>query len=216
MSLEDFFQNLRIGQRLLERPSASTDAPSTSGSALATTIEQTDLWLTPRIVSGHNPDDLDFLTPNDRDAVNAAVRQFLDIARTVPPNQPATPDQARTARAYLETLVDIVDPQRFRDSQEWIAAALLDHFTEEARYTTPHLQAVRYEFDSTLDGSPLLVIYLILQNELANDRERLKTETMALWENVSDYLKAHGVPFRHILRFRFASEEATLHGVGMQ
>lgn len=210
MSLEDFFQSIRIAQRLLARSRATTDSPRLEASAIASSLHQADLWLTPRIVSDYNPDDLFFLTQVDRQKVDDAVRRFREIARDVPPDEPAPPEKGQKARNDLETIVGLVNPHRYRDSQEWMAATLLDRFTRTP-YTRPSLQALRYEFDTTLDGTPLLVIYLIVDDALPHDRKRFSHETAALRGSIDDYFGRHGVTLRTLCYFRTVSEEAQVH-----
>jgi hypothetical protein len=206
MSLEDFYDNVRLGQRLLSRPAVETDSTHLSPGALAATLARADMWLSPRVVKGYSAEEMDFLAPEERDALDEAVAGFKRIARDVPADAPATPEQGATARRHLEAILQILQPNRFRDPHEWVAARLLDQYRAAHAGEGP-LADLRYRFESNFDGDRFLVVYLILEDDVVRS-DRFYPTARGLEAEVERFLMRRGAELTPSFRVRSASEQA--------
>jgi hypothetical protein len=86
---------------------------------LSSTLHSADLWLTPKSVEGLDPADFADWPQKEREELAEEVAAFLEIARQVAGNKPATRTQSKQARKRLERVIRIVRPHLLH---EWLAA----------------------------------------------------------------------------------------------
>ncbi|MCI0461698.1 MAG: hypothetical protein L0Z62_32505 [Gemmataceae bacterium] len=110
MAKQDFLDNLRVARNLLFHARAETGSPHLDPQALERTSAQAAIWLTPKSVQGFNAEDFPELGPDRQRELQAAVREFLEVANQVPPKAPATPEQLRIATAAFATILKILQP----------------------------------------------------------------------------------------------------------
>ncbi len=210
MSLQDFFNNVRIGQRLLESPRAAIDSTEPIPGALAATIEQADLWLTPRTVAGYNPEDFFFLKDDERSELDKAVQSFLRVARSAPPNRPVPMTQHNESRRCLESILRILAPDRFRTPQEWIASQAINQFRESPP-ASDYLTGAYYRFDED-EGDSTIWIWLVLRDEIVNSPEFL-TRAKELRGLLDRWFHYYGVESSTVIGFRSATEQRQLEAI---
>jgi hypothetical protein len=75
---------------------------------LASVLHSADLWLTEEAVAGFESADFDSWPKRDRDRLEKEVAAFLEQAKQVPSNKPATKAQSKQARKHLTAVIDIV------------------------------------------------------------------------------------------------------------
>src|SRR5438874_7523422 len=108
MARDEFLDNLRMAYRQMSRPSVRSDLGAAHADQIARLLHSADLWLTPMAVGGFNPDDFPDWPEKDRRLLERSVKDFLEIAKDVPPNSPATKEQSKQARKNLEKAMQIV------------------------------------------------------------------------------------------------------------
>lgn len=192
MSLEDFYNNVRLGQRLLE------SSQGTSGSL------DLDIWLTPRIVAGYDPRDFDFLDEDDRRELEQAVQSFQRIAEVVPPTHPATSQQRDEARHHLLTILQILDPDRYRSPQELIAARALDGF-RKSQAASNYVTDLRYRFDND-EGELTILVWLLLREDISLSRETF-TKAEEIRTLINKWLTYYGVDAVLVTNLLSASDQ---------
>jgi|SRR5579884_2815091 len=108
MSKRDFLDNLRVARNLLVHGGVTTDSRHLDAAALTRAQARAAIWLTPSSVKGFRADDFQELGADRREALAEAMREFDRVARQVPPDEPATDQQFREARAALERILTIL------------------------------------------------------------------------------------------------------------
>jgi hypothetical protein len=107
---QDFLANLRIARNLFAHPHVETDSPGLNAPRIADILARAAIWLTPKSVNGFDPNDFTELGPIRLAELEAAIREFSDVARQVPPTAPATDVQLRTASSAFARILTILEP----------------------------------------------------------------------------------------------------------
>jgi hypothetical protein len=110
MPKQEFLQNLRIARSFFARPRVRTDSPALDPQEAEKMILRAAIWLTPKSVEGFNRDDFSELGPQQQPELQAAIDEFLRVARQVPPTQPPSPEQFQAAQASLAKVLSILKP----------------------------------------------------------------------------------------------------------
>src|SRR5689334_20984727 len=108
MARQEFLDNLRIAYRSLASERVTGDVIDTS---IAEALTSANLWLTSRAVKGFRAADFADLPQADLRALRHSVQRFRAITSQVPRNRPATKGQAKSARQYLQRILEIVGRQ---------------------------------------------------------------------------------------------------------
>jgi hypothetical protein len=200
MAKQDFLANLRIARRLFAHARVETDSPNPDPAALERQIARAAIWLTPKSVSGFNAADFPELGPDRQGELQAAVREFLEVAKEVPPDQPATPEQLGNARVAFAKVLQILQP--------YLPTPREGEQVEEA------LEGVRfpvwvvnwdYELGNDQDEVPAVWVNLFVDDTSAPRKEfgRLASETT---EKIRRALTAAGSDRWPYVRVRTAVE----------
>ncbi len=104
MAKHEFLKSLRVARNLFFHQRAQANGSHTADG----TASRGDIWLTPRSVRAFDVGDFPELGPDRQRALQTAVRDFLDVATQVPPNEPATPEQIRQARLLFTKILEIL------------------------------------------------------------------------------------------------------------
>jgi hypothetical protein len=105
---EQFIDNLRVASRLLRSPIVESGRGLKSDADIASTLHSADLWLTPKSVEGFQAADFRDLPETQQQKLKSEIASFLDIAKKVPANKPASKSQSSQARKHLEQVIRIV------------------------------------------------------------------------------------------------------------
>lgn len=123
MARHEFLENLRLARNLFTAPRLMVDDPTLDPQAWERLLFRRALWLTPRSVEGFDVDDFKELGPDRQRELDDAVREFLNVAKQVPPTATPTNDQYTRAAAALRKLLDFLalyvgmseEEERFRE-----------------------------------------------------------------------------------------------------
>jgi len=117
MSREDFFDSLRLADRMLLSPRVGRDQRGRP--SFTSVLESSDHWLNKKAVEGFDPADFaDWPEPQQR-KLEKEVEGFLAIAGQIPPNKLATKTQSERARRHLDSMIELV---RRPLLEEWLGA----------------------------------------------------------------------------------------------
>ena len=119
MAREDFIDNLRLASRTLPPPSVWTGRGPEADALFSFSMHSADLWLTPKSVAGFDPADFSDWRPAERAELERDVAAFLEVAKQVSADQPATKGQSKQARKHLEHVIGMVGKRLLG---EWLAA----------------------------------------------------------------------------------------------
>jgi hypothetical protein len=166
MAKQEFLSNFRIARNLFAHPHVPTDSSQINPQAMERMLARAAIWLTPKSVKGFNADDFPELGIDRQRELQAAVREFLEVAKEVPPNEPATPEQFGNAQVAFAKMLTILQPY-LPTSQE-------GEQVEEALKRVdfpPWIVNWDYELGSDEDGSPAVWINLFADQDSAPRRE---------------------------------------------
>jgi len=166
VSLSDFWMSIRTAVRLLV-PGASVDSPLLDSAAIERGLRGAAIWLTPASVEGFDPNDFVFLPHAERQTLTEAVERFRDVARQVPPNQPATEEQIRQALPEFQRIVEILRPDKYADPEALVIGKRIEQHL--ANRLPEFVAALRFETGEDHTGAPALWIWVILKDEAAEE-----------------------------------------------
>lgn len=107
-SRRDFLSHFRIARNLFVHPQVSPDSPVVDAEKTEKMLVRAAIWLTPKSVFGFDPADFQELGKARQKELEEAVQEFLAVANHVPPDEPATEEQFRTASVPFQKLLDIL------------------------------------------------------------------------------------------------------------
>jgi hypothetical protein len=204
MSLDDFWNNLRIATRLVS-PAASVDSPELDAGEIERALRASNLWLTPRAVQGFNVRDFDFLPDDERNALERAVAEFEALAKTVPSNKPATVEQVEAALPHLEVVMQTIRPDLFGDADAFTAGKRIErHVSDQLPGWVKQLK-----FNSFVDvnGDPGLWIWVVADDD-ALSGEALGENTRHVRQILEQTSLDVAPKYWPYVRFRSLSEQA--------
>ncbi len=156
MALEEFWRNVRRAVTLI-RPSAIADSPRISTEEISRSLASADLWLVRGAVGGYDEKDFPFLSPEELSRLTAAVQQFRDVAVTVSPRGPATRQQIETARPAFQSIVELLEFDRFADADAFRIGKEIERRLAPDR--PAELAELRFETGPDSTGDPGLWVW---------------------------------------------------------
>jgi hypothetical protein len=173
MAKHEFLENLRLARNLFTSPRLMVDDPSLDPQAWERLLFRRAIWLTPRSVAGFDVDDFKELGPDRQRELADAVREFLDVARQVPPTASPTNDQYTRGVAAFHKILAILAlyvpmsqvEERFREAvrdlalPDWVvnwSYRFEDNYYDEPiirvtlfidEQTAPRIEGVRFMHD---------------------------------------------------------------------
>ncbi len=204
MAKQEFLSNFRIARNLFIHPRVEADSRQVNQQAATQTLARAAIWLTPKSVAGFNPGDFPELGPDRQKELHGAVREFLEVAKEVPANKPATTEQYANAALAFEKTLEILEP--------YLAAP------EEGRLVAKCLRNVEfpawvlnwdYELGSDDEGTPAIWVNIFADESSASPREfgRLAAQ---MTHKIRQALSKGGVHRWPYIRFRTAVEHKSL------
>ncbi len=155
MSKRDFLNNLRVARNLFVHPRVYTDSRHLDPNASTQTLVRAAIWLTPSSVKGFKADDFPEIGSARQRELAEAIREFEQVARQVPPDEPANGEQFTRGTAAFAKVLTILDP--YLPSHEEAAQV-------RAALTTidlpPWVINWDYELGSDEDGIPAVWVTL--------------------------------------------------------
>jgi len=147
MARDEFFRDIRRAMSFMA-PRVEADSPLTDATYIERMLRGTNMWLEQGVVSAFRPEDFPDLDTTTREGLVQAVNEFLAVARTVPPKEPAKQDMRDAATRPFVHIVQIVQ-RLLRDDWMRASANLLgeaEGWAKEAGWPT-----VRYPKEVTED-----------------------------------------------------------------
>ena len=204
MSLQEFITSLRAGSRFFGTPEVSSDSPALDPRAMQSTLANAAIWLTPRSVAGYDDSDFAFMDPHERDELRQAVQGFLDVARQVPSDAPATRDQLEAGRRWFSTILKIIRPDLHPDADTLRLSKLRDWYMSWPGKPEPVVD-MQFHVGQDSTGEPAAWVWLILADKVAESSQFFDM-TEAIRQQFVKLLPLWGVTSWPYVRFRTASE----------
>jgi hypothetical protein len=196
----DFLANFRIARNLFVHPRVEADSPSIDTAATARTLARAAIWLTPKSVAGFNAADFPELGLDRQRELQAAVQDFLAVARQVPATKAATNEQYGNASVAFMKMLEILGPYL--------------PLPEEAKKVETALRKVAfppwvvnwdYELGSDADGVAAVWVNVYADEQNA-PRTQLGRVASELTTKVRQELSAFGIDRWPYIRMRTALE----------
>jgi hypothetical protein len=200
MAKQEFLSNFRVARNLFAHPHVHTDSSQINPQALERMLARAAIWLTPKSVKGFNADDFSELGTDRQKELQVAVREFLEVANQVPPNEPATPEQFGKATMAFAKMLAILQP--------YVPIPQEGNQVEEALKRVdfpPWVVNWDYELGSDEDGSPAVWINVFADQDTAPRREFGRFASQAT-TNIQQALSAAGSNRWPYVRLRTAVE----------
>ena len=161
MAKQEFLGNFRIARNLFIHPQVQTDDPQLDPPTIERALRAA-IWLTPNSVRGFHADDFSELGLDRQRGLQAAVREFLEIAKEVPPTESPTPEQFGNAKGAFAKMLAILQP--------YLPTPQEGEQVEEALKRVdfpPWVVNWDYELGSDEDESPALWVNLYVDQDSA-------------------------------------------------
>jgi len=204
MSLQEFWASVRTGASYLA-PKATVDSPKLDANRIEAILRHADIWLTPKSVAGYEEADFEFLSEEERYRLTACVDNFLEIAKQVPPDQPATQEQVEAALPAFRCLLEILRPDKYGD----VEALEIGKRVEQrlAGQLPEWVNDLRFETGEDSNGDPAIWVWIEIADYAAQP-DNFSQNTRQARELLQSCLRKLGVPRWPYVRFRTASEQA--------
>jgi hypothetical protein len=212
MSLRDFWINLRNGVAFLGPPTVLSDSTSVSELATEPVLERATIWLTPKVVQGFDRRDFEspvrLLSEGELDRLEQYVRRFQEVAKQIPRNKPATPQQVEQALEPLKGIVKIMQLARFSDLEAFRIGKSIEQ--QLAGEFPTWVRNIRYETGRDANGELAVWIWVEIDDSVA-ERPDFDKQVSQVQEFIRDAMSSE---FEHwpYVRIRTTSEEASLRG----
>ena len=200
MAKQEFLSNFRIARNLFAHPHVQTDSSPMDPQGLERKLARSAIWLTPKSVRGFTADDFPELGIDRQRELQAAVREFLEVANEVPPNEPATPDQFGKAKVAFGKMLAILQPYLPTPQEGQQVEEVLKRVD-----VPPWVVNWDYELGSDDDESPAVWVTFFADQDSAPRREfgRFASEVT---EKIQQALSAVGSNRWPYIRLRTAVE----------
>jgi len=166
MAADEFWLNLRTSASLIA-PSVSTDVPGQNADEVERRLREAAIWLTPGTVAGYDPEAFSFLASPERQQLSRAVSDFLDVARQVPGDGPASRPQLRQGWEAFQTLLRLLRPHQFTDFETFKIQYRLER--ELAGKLPPWVEGLACETGVDVADDPALWIWLNVSQEAVDN-----------------------------------------------
>ena len=168
MALEEFWKNVRRAVKLI-RPNPIADSPRISTDEISGSLASANLWLVRGAVGGYDEREFPFLTPAELSRLSTAVQQFRDVAITVNPRGPATRQQIEKARPAFQSIVELLEFDRFADPEAFRIGKEIERRLAPDR--PAELAELRFETGPDSTGDPGLWVWAFVVETGEHDTE---------------------------------------------
>lgn len=116
---EEFILDVRRAAKMLQKPDVEGNSDAVNMDAVSKILHGAALWLTPKVVERYGAEDFADWQKDQQDRLSAAVEQFREIAKDVPPKKPATVAQYTEGGRRFRHLIDVLGEMVL---EEWMQA----------------------------------------------------------------------------------------------
>ena len=168
MALQEFWNNVRIGARLIA-PQVVADSTPPDRGFLESTLRRATFWLTPRTVEGFNEADFTFLPKQEQERLAKLVNEFSTVAAQVGPTDDAPPEVIESAFPLFLGILQMLEFHRYGDAE---AYRLGKQIEQKLQPNWPK-EIAELRFNTGLDhtGDPALWIWVFLTEEVSRNDE---------------------------------------------
>ncbi len=166
MARQEFLDTFRVARNLFLHPQAEANRQQTDPKAAAERLARAAIWLAPNSVKGFNPDDFPELGPDRQRELQAAAQDFLAVAREVPRDSLATPEQYGKAAAPFRKMVEILQPYVATPDEGSKVVQVL-----RSQDLPAWVLNWDYELGSDHEGDPMVVVTLFVDWSAATPME---------------------------------------------
>ena len=152
----------RLARNLFVHTRVDTDSISLDQDSIKRMVVRAALWLTPKSVAGFNAAHFPELGTDRQLELQRLVKEFREIARSVPPNKPATGDQYDSATLVFRKLLEILDPYLFSPQE----GKQVEEALKKVEFPSWALNW-DYELGSDPDGTPSVLVTIFVDDESA-------------------------------------------------
>ncbi len=163
---QEFLDNFRVARNLFAHPRVEADSPQIETGAIAQTLARAAIWLTPKSVKGFDAADFAELGPDRQKELQGAYNAFLNVAKQVPPDEPATEEQFSNAAGAFARMIAILHPYLPSPDEGKGVARIL-----KSMILPPWVVNWNYELGSDDDGAPAVWINLYADRKQAAPKE---------------------------------------------
>jgi hypothetical protein len=200
MGKRDFLDNVQVARNLFVHSRVYTDSRHLDPAALTQTLVRAAIWLTPSSVKGFRADDFPEIGPARQRELADAVREFEQVARQVPPDEPADGQQFNEGKAAFEKVLTILEPylpSHEEATQVRAALATID--------LPPWVVNWDYELGSDEDGGPAVWVTIYADEKILRS-DQFGRRASEMIPKLRSALSAAGVRRWPFIRMRTAAE----------
>jgi hypothetical protein len=205
MAKSEFLKNLRRARSLFVHR-VGVDSSRLDAEAIRRRLASAALWLTPGTIEGFDPDDFHDLPPQERESLTTAVDRFREIAESVVGHQPATDAQVLDGTAAFQEILTLLsrymELDRESDSIRRIIVSL---------DLPPEVLTFEVEIGDDSTGDPALWLWIIVDDDVANDAEFPKLSAN-IQDRIRHALRKADIERWPYIRFRTANEQRAMLG----
>ena len=165
-SKQDFLTNFRLARNLFVHPRVDTDSALLDQDSIKRMSVRAALWLTPKSVAGFNAAHFPELGTDRQLELQRLVKEFREIATSVPANKPATTYQYDSAKLVFMKILEILDPYLFSPQE----GTQVEEALRKVEFP-PWALNWDYELGSDPDGAPSVLVTIFVDDESLPRRE---------------------------------------------
>jgi hypothetical protein len=198
MASEEFLLNLRTAARFLS-PSVQMNGIRLDPDYIERVLRRATIWLTPRAVEGFSVQDFPELTSDERTRLRESVESFLSVARSVPPNKPATDDQISKSAHAFATILDIMRP--------YLEGFKVYHALKQQKFP-PYVRDFAVRVGEDWSGDPAAHIWVVVSDDVGGHGFRSKFPEVR--RDVEEALERSGIDLLPYVMIRTETEQEEL------
>jgi hypothetical protein len=197
MAMGDFLRNVQTARNLilshvLAHPGRDPLPPGVTGANLTRTAQ---VWLSPQVIAGFDPNDFGFLSPDQRERLANAVSGVREIAEAVAGRVP-TPEEARRGYDLLVEIIALLD-DKLLDAE---GKALMQAIHAAKKPFPDFVLGFDYTLDTDSTGDPAIWIWVLVPDDLDPDSNEFREFTSQFRRAVRTALaevKSERIPYIH-------------------
>jgi hypothetical protein len=203
MAKMKFLKNLNTARHLFWNR-VNTSRPARDPATVESQMDRATSWLTPSSVRGFDIRDFAELPPAAKTDLQTGVERFRQVAKQVPPTQPANATQTQEAMTALLQVFEILNPYYFPGDESQRLQEVMESLALPEWVLT-----WEFEFRFDFSGDPAVWIWIIVDDQAAA-REDFMQQSREVREKLRTSLWAAGIQHWPLIHFRTAGDQRSL------
>lgn len=170
MAVEEFWTSVRTAASLMV-PKAAVDSPRLDRDRIERILQGATFWLTPGAIKGYypyDPKEFKFLSEEERQRLEEAVKKFKAVAESVPKKAPATDQQISEGVKEFRKILEVVRPDKYADFDAFVIGKKIE---KHVRDELPQwVREMVFETGYDASGAPALWIWVEVEDEAAREK----------------------------------------------